>query len=132
MKVPVPKLSSAQIAELKSYAWPGNVRELENVMERAMILAQNGRRLHFGLGRDERKAATKAGSARPKITVRTRNELREEERRNILAALQQTHGKIFGPGGAAELLGMRPTTLASRLRGLGLEKRYVLPDLGND
>lgn len=57
--------------------------------------------------------------------MRTREELREEEKKNILAALEHSNGKVFGPGGAAELLGMRPTTLASRLRALGLEKRYV-------
>ena len=62
---------------------------------------------------------------RKAVSVRTREELRAEEKKNILAALEQADGKVFGRGGAAELLGMRPTTLASRLRALGLQKRYV-------
>jgi transcriptional regulator with GAF, ATPase, and Fis domain len=56
----------------------------------------------------------------------------EEERRNVLAALEQTNGKVFGPGGAAELLGMRPTTLASRLRALRLQKIYVAQEDRNE
>ena len=133
MNIPVPKLTRGQVEQLKNYTWPGNVRELENVIERAIILAQNSGRLHFDLAAG--KVYPKAQARRPtsRLTkVRTREELREEERTNILAALEQTNGKVFGPGGAAELLGMRPTTLASRLRALGLEKRYVFPEPAND
>ena len=132
MKIPAPKITSAQLAQLTNYHWPGNVRELENIIERAMILSKNSGQLNFDLEREitgTRKPPSKAYSHldRPRNVspVRTRDELREEERRNILAALEQTNGKIFGAGGAAELLSMRPTTLASRLRALGLEKRYV-------
>jgi transcriptional regulator with GAF, ATPase, and Fis domain len=47
---------------------------------------------------------------------------------NIMAALKQSDGKVFGPGGAAEILGMRPTTLASRLKALGLKKSFFPSD----
>ena len=129
MKIPSPKLAPGDIEKLTTYHWPGNVRELENIIERAMILARNGGRLKFDLPENTPTALTQ--TAKPKRTnpsgaaVRTREQLKQEETRNILAALHQTNGKIFGPGGAAELLHMRPTTLASRLRALGLRKRFV-------
>lgn len=132
-----PRLTRAQIERLKGYAWPGNVRELENVIERAMILARAGGPLHFDLPEKTLKPSRNAGLKVEESTpareakIRTREQLREEEKNNILAALERTNGKVFGPGGAAELLGMRPTTLASRLRALGLEKRYV-PSRGSD
>jgi transcriptional regulator with GAF, ATPase, and Fis domain len=58
-----------------------------------------------------------------KPAVLTRDELKRQERESITAALAQTGGKIFGPGGAAELLGMKPTTLASRITALGLNRK---------
>jgi transcriptional regulator with GAF, ATPase, and Fis domain len=129
MNLALPKLVRAQVEQLKNYSWPGNVRELENVIERAMILARTGKPLHFDLPDDEvkrpRKRPRPEASAPGDFKVRTQDELRAEERKNILAALEQTNGKVFGPGGAAELLGMRPTTLASRLRALGLQRKYV-------
>jgi transcriptional regulator with GAF, ATPase, and Fis domain len=134
MNIPAPKLNRAHVEQLKNYNWPGNVRELENVIERAMILAQNSGRLHFDLatGKLRQKVQMRRENSPSATKVRTREQLREEERTNILAALEETNGKVFGPGGAAELLGMRPTTLASRLRALGLEKRYVLPGSAHD
>jgi transcriptional regulator with GAF, ATPase, and Fis domain len=127
MNMEVRKLTPGQVEQLRNYDWPGNVRELENVIERAMILARRGGPLQFGFTANTatrppvtRKAVPKVGMA-----VRTREELRAHEKENIMAALEQSGGKVFGPGGAAELLGMRPTTLASRLRTLGLQKRYV-------
>ena len=54
--------------------------------------------------------------------MKTRSEVRQLEAENLLAALEETNWKIYGPRGAAELLGMRPTTLASRLRKLGIKK----------
>jgi transcriptional regulator with GAF, ATPase, and Fis domain len=57
----------------------------------------------------------------PSSTVMTDAQLRELERNNMLAALKSSHGKLFGKGGAAELLGLKPTTLASRLKRLDIE-----------
>jgi len=59
----------------------------------------------------------------PKSALLTRDELKRQERDSIATALKQTVGKIFGPGGAAELLGMKPTTLASRIKALGLQRK---------
>jgi transcriptional regulator with GAF, ATPase, and Fis domain len=132
MNLHPPRLTKSQVDRLKEYPWPGNVRELENVIERAMILSRTGGTLHFDLPAATLKPVrnVQAGMAAIASTggkrIRTREQLREEEKNNLLAALEQTNGKVFGPGGAAEMLGMRPTTLASRLRALGLEKRYVL------
>jgi transcriptional regulator with GAF, ATPase, and Fis domain len=136
LNMPVPKLTRAHAEQLAGYKWPGNVRELENVVERAMILGRNGKPLQFDLPKKSGKPSLKSPVAAirpaPRVVIRTREQLWEEERRNVLAALEQTNGKVFGPGGAAELLGMRPTTLASRLRALGLQKRYVAQEDRNE
>ena len=63
--------------------------------------------------------ATAPGSGAPLLT---RAELKQRERESISAALAQTHGKVFGPEGAAALLGMKPTTLSSRIKALGLQR----------
>ncbi|SFL90141.1 PAS domain S-box-containing protein [Bradyrhizobium sp. NFR13] len=117
------RLSEGDARRLSRYDWPGNVRELQNVIERAVILAQNGR-LRIDLP-DAPGPHHAAGSHRVKSDARpavmTSAELRDHERSNILAALAATSGKVFGPGGAAELLDVRPTTLASRMKVLGIE-----------
>lgn len=70
----------------------------------------------------DRLAGPKPGLAETDRTpLLTRDELKQRERQSIRAALAQTKGKIFGPGGAAELLGMKGTTLASRIKALGLK-----------
>jgi len=124
-----PRLTRAHIDKLQRYDWPGNVRELENVIERATILARVSGQLNFDLpATTPRRISTAIPSAKPpepKPEILTRAQLKQEETQNILAALEKSNGKIFGSGGAAELLGMRPTTLASRLRALGLQKRFV-------
>jgi PAS domain S-box-containing protein len=116
------RLSEGDARRLARYDWPGNVRELQNVIERATILAQNGR-LRIDLpetsGAQERPRPDRPQpDARP--TVMTSSEMRDHERANILAALQACAGKVFGPGGAAEMLEIKPTTLASRIKALGI------------
>jgi PAS domain S-box-containing protein len=119
------RLSEGDARRLARYDWPGNVRELQNVIERAAILAHNGR-LRIDLP-DASGSQSPAGSARAKSdarpTVMTAAELRDHERANIVAALDACAGKVFGPGGAAELLDMKPTTLASRIKSLGIAGR---------
>ncbi|MFH0300473.1 sigma 54-interacting transcriptional regulator [Bradyrhizobium sp. 31Argb] len=119
------RLSEGDARRLARYDWPGNVRELQNVIERAAILAQNGR-LRIDLP-DASGSQSSAGSARLKAdarpTVMTAAELRDHERTNIVAALEACAGKVFGPGGAAEMLDMKPTTLASRIKALGIAGR---------
>ena len=115
------RLSEGDARRLARYDWPGNVRELQNVIERAAILAQNGR-LRIDLP-DPAGAQPSSGPGRPKAdrpAVLTSSEMREHERANIVAALQACGGKVFGRGGAAEMLDIKPTTLASRIKVLGI------------
>ncbi len=114
-----PALTREHVQELTSYAWPGNVRELQNVIERAVILARGGT-LRFGL--HQAADPSVAGTERHG-PVSTRKQLLELERRRIVEALQKSAGKIYGANGAAELLGMRPTTLTSRIAALRIKRR---------
>jgi formate hydrogenlyase transcriptional activator len=115
------RLSEGDARRLSRYDWPGNVRELQNVIERAAILAQNGR-LRIDLPEPAGvQPATGAGRLKAdRPVVLTSSEMREHERANIVAALDACAGKVFGPGGAAELLDLKPTTLASRIKALGI------------
>jgi transcriptional regulator with GAF, ATPase, and Fis domain len=61
--------------------------------------------------------------------VATRDDWKRQERENIMRALQQAGGKVSGPGGAAELLGMRPTTLSSRLKVMGITRQFTSPQV---
>ncbi|WP_439630039.1 sigma 54-interacting transcriptional regulator [Gemmata sp.] len=118
---PKPRLTLAAVQALQRYRWPGNVRELQHVIERAVITAEGGR-LAIELPEDApgppRKAA--APPAAGEDVVRTDAEIRQLEADNIRAALRRAKGKVSGAGGAAEVLGVRPTTLASRIKALGL------------
>lgn len=121
------QLSDQQMALLQRYDWPGNVRELHNVLERAIILSQGGTQpLHLErlLPADDRPAGADRMSAAPHSAPAflTQVEWVQRERDNLLAALNAANGKIYGPGGAAELLGMKATTLASRLQAMGIKK----------
>ena len=110
--------------ELQGYDWPGNVRELQNVIERAVITARSGK-LAFHLnegtkskrGKEDRRRASDAETA-----VLTEEEMKQRDHENILNALHQCGWKITGPEGAAEILGMKPTTLHSKIKKLGLKK----------
>ncbi len=99
------------LAVLQVYPWPGNIRELRNVIERAMILNQ-GTTLQIDL-----PPGTEAAKAQEGLTLET------VERRHILAVLTRTGGRIRGKAGAAELLGLKPTTLYSRMEKLGIKRK---------
>jgi transcriptional regulator with GAF, ATPase, and Fis domain len=117
--LPRVRLSRRHLDDLTAYDWPGNVRELQHVIERATILAGGGRvdirSLLGGSRRDE-----DAGSHGANLVPLPK--LKELEEQSIRAALRQTRGKLYGPGGAAELLGAKASTLASRMKALGIEK----------
>jgi len=121
-----PRLTQAALSQLAAHNWPGNVRELQNVVERAVILSQ-GRTLDIHLQSAPSRAPEVPSAPAPSASqVATRQEWRRQERENIAQALRLTKGKIFGINGAAALLGMKPTTLASRIKTLGIKKE---PDL---
>jgi transcriptional regulator with GAF, ATPase, and Fis domain len=118
---PKPRLTLANVQKLQRYRWPGNVRELQHVIERAVITAEGGR-LAIELPEDAPAPPRKPTPAEPagEEAVRTDAEMRRLEADNIRAAVRRAKGKVSGPGGAAELLGVKPTTLASRIKALGL------------
>ncbi len=121
-----PKFTQAMARQLAAQDWPGNVRELQNTIERAVILAQGGP-LQFdptpSLPLPNKRVYTEEEPPSTTTPILTRNELKARERQSIEAALQRTGGKIFGPQGSAALLGMKPTTLASRIKALGLVRK---------
>lgn len=128
LKCAKPRLTRAAVAKLQSYDWPGNVRELRNVIERAVILAR-GRVLDFDLPVTSHSTASRPGRriepaedglAPPKFL--TEAELERRERENLRVILEIARWKIKGPDGAAELLGVKPTTLLSRMSKWGLKK----------
>jgi PAS domain S-box-containing protein len=110
-------LTRAQAENLRAYDWPGNVRELKNVIERAVILS-TGKVLRLDLsmaGIASEGAAT--GAARSQAEdVLTEKDMREFQKANIIRALKQANWKVSGKGGAAETLGVKPTTLADRIK----------------
>lgn len=131
LNIPEPRLTEGDARRLARYTWPGNVRELENVIERAAILAVGGR-LRFDLPETEPSrrpasplAAPLAGPLATLPTDRppTETDRRARDRAEIAAALAITGGRVFGPNGAAALLGLRPTTLASRMKAHGFDRR---------
>ncbi len=121
---PRPRLTQADILGLQRYDWPGNIRELQNVIERAVITAHAGR-LSFDLPTDaqpKQPSPADAPHSTEESAIITDDEIRRRERENILAALKQTKWKLSGEEGAAELLGIKPTTLASRMKKMGIER----------
>jgi formate hydrogenlyase transcriptional activator len=109
----IEEIADEAMAALQEYHWPGNVRELRNVIERAMIL-EHGPRLHIKLGHT---------TLRPVAVQATAGSLDEAERAIILQAVEQCNWRIRGSNGAAALLDIKPTTLESRIKKLGLAPR---------
>ncbi|MGH3055512.1 MAG: sigma 54-interacting transcriptional regulator, partial [Gaiellaceae bacterium] len=133
LNCPEVRLTDEALQLLTEYDWPGNIRELRNVIERAVILSQHGPlRIDLGLGTgmaaargwrgeppvDDGEAPRRYGGSK----VLSPEELARLERDSILAALKQSDWKLSGVGGAAQVLGVKPTTLASRLKRFGIER----------
>ena len=118
------RLPRAEAERLKDYDWPGNVRELQNVVERATILSRGGAlRFEELLTSPRPLASERAKAATSTKSPRTEADLKRAAREATVAALHESGGRIYGPGGAAERLGVKPTTLASRLKALGLGRQ---------
>src|SRR5438876_1928126 len=120
---PRPRLSKLHLQELQSYDWPGNVRELQNVIERAVILSRGGH-LQFDLPRRVNRNGSISGH--PSLPdgeddeELSLDELVVRERAILCKALERSRGKIYGADGAAALLRIKPTTLVSKMKRLGV------------
>jgi formate hydrogenlyase transcriptional activator len=114
MNRPIESISSAAIEALTNYEWPGNIRELQNVIERSVILSP-GRVLQIAIPEIAKSAAS---------SHRTPQLDESAEREQILRALRESDGKVSGPNGAAARLGLRRTTLQSRMTKLHIERQY--------
>lgn len=125
---PAPQLTTIDVQALEQYDWPGNVRELANVIERAVILAE-GQQLRvdqaLSLARPRRPNETSPRVPGRRSRLRTDAEMRQLERENIQQAITRARGRIYGPGGAATLLGIKPTTLAYRMKALRIAQPRV-------
>jgi len=122
---PKPRLTRAAMVQLQSYDWPGNIRELHNVIERAVILARGGA-LEIDLPVSDAAPTVRSSTADDGSNAEsgflTESEMQQRERENLLAILEKAAWKIKGADGAAELLGVKPTTLLSRVKKMGLKR----------
>lgn len=118
--VDAPRLTKAAVRQLQQYSWPGNVRELQHVIERSVILSQKGP-LQIRLEDAPVEALTPRADEDGELL--TDAQVREIERANLRRALNVAEGKVYGAGGAAELLGIKPTTLNSRLHAMGIRRK---------
>jgi transcriptional regulator with GAF, ATPase, and Fis domain len=124
--LPQPGIPHREVERAQRYDWPGNVRELQNVIERAVIVSRGGKlALDLPIANVAVKNAERLTrpATEPADAVITEKEWRDRERANVLAALHRAQFRISGKGGAADLLGINPGTLASRLKVLGIDKR---------
>jgi DNA-binding NtrC family response regulator len=106
-------ISKRDLKTLMDYHWPGNIRELRHVIERAVLLSDGGRLVVPPLDSVLTMTCDDDENILP---------LREMEARHIVSALSRCRGKVSGPGGAAALLEVKPTTLYSKMKRLGIER----------
>ncbi len=127
-KRPVPRLDAEATAALQAYAWPGNVRELEHVLQRAVLLCEGGvvrvedlalSSVGSPAGAGERPLAERPIEGADRATPPAEG---EDEKQQILAALQATHWRVYGVHGAAALLGIHPEKLRYRMQKYGLRR----------
>mgnify|MGYP000967859779 CR=1 FL=1 len=130
-------MAPGQMDRLINYDWPGNIRELQNVIHRSVILAK-GRMVSIEFP-ESFQVIKSTGSGHPPLgpdggkkeipdagdVILDQTALRAFERANILKALRRCNGKVFGRRGAAELLGVKPTTLIARMAKLGIEREKL-------
>jgi PAS domain S-box-containing protein len=116
------RVPAETMQRLVAYSWPGNVRELENVIERAVILS-SGAELEVGAEIPSGRAArARAGAPEAESEASDSASLEDAERSHILAVLRQANGRIEGANGAAARLNLKPSTLRSRMKKLGLQR----------
>ena len=126
LKRPCPTLTQAGVLQLLHYDWPGDVRELQNVIERAVITCGSGPlRLDLPstpVGQPSPTTPPVPAALGSDVGVIPEAQRKQQERENILAALRQARWKVYGQHGAAAILGLKPSTLASRIKKLGLKR----------
>lgn len=106
----IESIPQKSVEALQAYPWPGNVRELRNVVERAMIIT-TGTTLHMDVPKIAQSGSDRSGT------------LEEVEKRHIIEVLNTTGWRVSGKAGAAEILGLNPKTLESRMQRLGIQRR---------
>jgi transcriptional regulator with GAF, ATPase, and Fis domain len=119
------RLSKQQAQQLIRHSWPGNIRELRNIIERAVILSTGSRaRLDLAMPDDVDTQADVTSDLTPPggTGFVTDAEMREREKANLTAALRSANWRVWGPDGAAGLLGIKPSTLTYRMKVLGVTK----------
>lgn len=112
----VSKISEKALQQLKEYNWPGNIRELEHLIERSILLASKNEITEFDILKDFPAAKKEADTAILSME--------EMEREHIMNALNLCNGKVYGTGGAAELLKISPSTLFSKIKKLKIKQGY--------
>jgi len=116
------RMPLSELEKLGNYHWPGNIRELENFIERQVILSQGDTiRIGDSLAGNHQTASKVLAS--PQGEVEQESQSKQRQRRNILLALERSKGKVFGEDGAAAILDIKPTTLASRIKKLNIDTR---------
>ena len=115
----VSSISASALATLQSYDWPGNIRELEHLIERSMLMA-NGPEITA----IELPQSNTTSFSEPEDSGKAKT-MEEMERDHIMRVLKMCNGKVFGPGGAAEVLNIPSTTLNSKIKKLGIRYEFV-------
>jgi transcriptional regulator with GAF, ATPase, and Fis domain len=111
-------VSDRALKSLMDYTWPGNIRELENLVERSVLLAKGTVIEDISLPAQAKNISQYTEDFRIKS-------IHENERDYIVSVLKKCHGKIWGTGGAAEVLKVPPSTLKSKMKKLGIQKGYI-------
>jgi len=118
------RMSLTQVAVLQQYAWPGNIRELQNVIERQTIVSRDGRvSFHEVLAPSAPSSGPVSSISQCQPEPTADKDWERQMKLNAISVLKRTAGKVSGEGGAAQLLGLKPTTLASRLKKWGVDPR---------
>jgi PAS domain S-box-containing protein len=119
-------ITKGSMQKMQHYDWPGNIRELENVIERGVIVSNSHKiDIELPINSKMQRGTNSTIHYNPSNEVPeilTDDERQQRDRKMIMQVLEQTGGKVFGPDGAAELLAVKPTTLASRIKRMGIKK----------
>jgi len=114
-------ISQAALNQLKNYHWPGNIRELEHLIERQVLIKSQGIIENISLPQTQSEKPVQIDYSDEKSSLRTMEEMEADY---IVLVLKSCQGRIGGPGGAAEILGMPPSTLHSRIKKLGIKREF--------